>query len=109
MTQFEFPLFVKKYLLTFNLSNSQSSSKCSSTHFFFRIAIEPRNQAKTYNEILRDTEAFRNPAIVENLYIEGGLKPGENYSLMSSSKGKYAPDEYAKDLRQLQASKLAFR
>jgi hypothetical protein len=76
---------------------------------YFRTAIDPSNQAKSYNDILRGTEAFRNPAIVENLYVEGGLRPNENYSLMASAKGKYPQDEYAKDLRQLQASKLAFR
>lgn len=74
----------------------------------FRIAIDSENQRKSYNEILRTSQGFKNPAIVENSFIESGLKPKSHYSLMSS-KSKFPPDEYAKDLRQIQASKLAFR
>lgn len=77
--------------------------------FSFRTAIDTHNQKKTFNQILSASESIKNPAIVENLFIESGLQPQTSYSLMSSSKSKFPQDEYAKDLRQLQASKLAFR
>lgn len=77
--------------------------------FTFRIAIDSRSQNRSYNDILSESESLKNPAIVENLFIESGLHPQSQYSFMSSSKGTFPQDEYAKDLRQLQASKLAFR
>lgn len=70
--------------------------------------MNSENQRKTYNEILRNSE-FKNPLIVENLLVDSGLQPKLHYSLMSSLKNKFPQDEYAKDLRQIQASKLAFR
>ena len=59
------------------------------------------------NQILKESESFKNPGIVENLLIESGLHHNLFYSFMS--KNKFPQDEYAKDLRQQQASKLAFR
>lgn len=73
----------------------------------FRIAVDPRNRTKTYNELLKESDTFRNPGAIENLYRDCGLDPSENYTLMSSK--KYPSDEYAKELRQQQAGKLAFR
>lgn len=75
----------------------------------FRIAYDSRSHDRTYNELVKISEGFRNPAIVENLFIESGLQPKSSYSFMSSSKGKYPQDEYAKELRQAQAGKMAFR
>lgn len=72
-----------------------------------RIAIDPQNQGKTYNQILKDSEAFNNPSAIDNLYSELGLEKNSYYSFMS--KNKFPQDEYAKDLRQQQVSKLAFR
>jgi hypothetical protein len=75
----------------------------------FRIASDYHNQNRTYNDIYKESESFRNPGVVENSFVESGLHPQSHNSFMSSSRSKFPQDEYAKDLRQLQASKLAFR
>lgn len=80
--------------------------KCSNFHPT-RIAIDQQNQGKTYNQLLKDSEAFNNPSAVDNLYSELGLEKNSYYSFMSKS--KFPQDEFAKDLRQQQVSKLAFR
>lgn len=77
-----------------------------------RLAVSVTNkegQKKKFGDFLTETEVFKNPASIDNLIIDSGLDPRKSYSLTMSSKGKFQSDEYAKDLRQVHASKLAFR
>lgn len=74
-----------------------------------RLAVSKDNQNKKFGDFLKETEVFKNPASIDNLLVECGLNPRKSYSLMMSSKSKFPADEYAKDLRQVHASKLAFR
>lgn len=73
---------------------------------FFRICTD--HEKRTFNELLEQSDTFRNPGTLDNLLIESGLNPF-SYCTHMSSKGKYPPDECAKELRQIQAGKLAFR
>lgn len=61
-----------------------------------------------YDECLRKAKEFENPNL-EVLYTLNALDINDNFSLMSNLKYDFAPQEYAKELRQVQASKWAFR
>lgn len=71
-------------------------------------SLLPEN-LKTYDEFFREWEDFRNPNSEEILAKELGLDPNEYYSNMANARGRYPPQEYADEIRQKQASKLAFR
>lgn len=86
-----------------------SSTRIFSFLFHCRLAVRGDYQDKKFGDFLKETEVFTNPASIDNLLIDSGLDPRKSYSLTMSSKGKFQSDEYAKDLRQVHASKLAFR
>lgn len=63
----------------------------------------------SYKDYFDRSEDFKNPYCAELLYQDLGLDPDEHYTNMASARGRYPPQEYADDIRQKQASKLAFR
>lgn len=67
-------------------------------------------QFRSYQEYFDRSEEFKkNHNCANLLYPELDLDIEENYSNMASARGRYPPQEYAEDIRQKQASKLAFR
>uniref|UniRef100_A0A1B0CME6 Uncharacterized protein n=2 Tax=Lutzomyia longipalpis TaxID=7200 RepID=A0A1B0CME6_LUTLO len=63
----------------------------------------------TFEEILQSSPSFKNPYSDEYLFESVGLSPREHYSIMSSLRGRFPQQEYSNELRQVQASKWAFR
>lgn len=67
------------------------------------------NEDGTNEEFLEQWKEFSNPYCVELLFQELGLDASENYTNLTSLKNRFPQQEYATELRQLQASKWAFR
>ncbi|XP_058062623.1 tetratricopeptide repeat protein 14 homolog [Anopheles bellator] len=63
----------------------------------------------TYQLLLEKSPSFRDPRLAEQLVKQVGLDSNEFYTNMSSLKGRYPSQEYASELRNVQASKWAFR
>lgn len=63
----------------------------------------------SYKDYFDRSEDFKNPYCADLLYQDLGLDPNEHYTNMANARGRYPPQEYADDIRQKQASKLAFR
>lgn len=61
-----------------------------------------------YEDVLLQSKEFHNPNY-ELLYEINGLNSSEIFSFMSCFKNGFPPQDYAKELRQAQASKWAFR
>ncbi|XP_055685400.1 tetratricopeptide repeat protein 14 homolog [Lutzomyia longipalpis] len=74
---------------------------------FYKITSEKKNF--TFEEILQSSPSFKNPYSDEYLFESVGLSPREHYSIMSSLRGRFPQQEYSNELRQVQASKWAFR
>lgn len=66
------------------------------------------NDLEKYEECLKKAKEFENPNY-DVLYTLNGLDVNDNFSLMANLKYDFPPQEYAKELRQVQASKWAFR
>lgn len=64
---------------------------------------------KSYQDYFDQSTDFSLPYCDHLLYDEVGLEIAEKYTNMANAKGRYPPQEYAEDIRQKQASKLAFR
>lgn len=62
-----------------------------------------------YEHILEASPGFRNPNSIDNLFEKVGLNPTTIYTNMSGLNGKFPPEEYGSEIRQVQASKWAFR
>ncbi|XP_052864702.1 dentin sialophosphoprotein isoform X1 [Anopheles cruzii] len=63
----------------------------------------------TYQLLLEKAPSFRDPRFAKELVKQVGLDSDEFYTNMSSLKGRYPSQEYASELRNVQASKWAFR
>ncbi|XP_075145415.1 tetratricopeptide repeat protein 14 homolog isoform X2 [Haematobia irritans] len=66
------------------------------------------NANKSFEQILYDAKELENPNY-DILYSIVGLNVNDNFTMMHSLKNPFPPHEYAKELRQTQASKWAFR
>uniref|UniRef100_A0A1A9WSF1 Adenylate kinase active site lid domain-containing protein n=1 Tax=Glossina brevipalpis TaxID=37001 RepID=A0A1A9WSF1_9MUSC len=66
------------------------------------------NTLEKYEECIRKAKEFENPNC-KILYIMNGLVINDTFSVMRSLKCEFPRPEYAKELRQIQASKWAFR
>lgn len=66
-------------------------------------------KVKSYQEYFDQSQHFKSPHCHELLYEELNLDSKEHYTNMANARGRYPPQEYAEDIRQKQASKLAFR
>lgn len=64
---------------------------------------------ETYEDLLEKSKGFHNPHCIDALYQELGLETHEVYSNMSGLRGRFPENEYGNELRQVQASKWAFR
>lgn len=73
----------------------------------YRTSLDLRNE--TYNSLLEKSQGFDNPYFIETLSKELGLDPNEYYTNMSGLRGRFNQTEYSNELRQIQASKWAFR
>lgn len=67
-----------------------------------------KNSWKSFEEQLIKASELENPNY-DILYAMVGLDVSDNFTLMSSLKNGFPQQEYAKELRQIQASKWAFR
>ncbi|CAD7085537.1 unnamed protein product [Hermetia illucens] len=67
------------------------------------------NDEATVEDLLGKSKAFQNPNCVDLLFQESGLDPNEIYSNIPALKNRFPQQEYATELRQIQASKWAFR
>ncbi|GAB0095876.1 sorting nexin-20 [Sergentomyia squamirostris] len=74
---------------------------------FYKITSEKKQLS--FEEILQSSPSFNNPFCEELLQASVGLSAQEHYSLMSSLRGRFPQQEYSNELRQVQASKWAFR
>lgn len=72
-------------------------------------ALFENHKFKTYQDYFDLSSDFKNPHCFQLLYKALDLNSGEHYSNMANARGRYPPQEYADDIRQKQASKLAFR
>jgi hypothetical protein len=79
-----------------------------SIFFTCRLANNSEYQPKNCDEILKTLEIFKNPDTFDRSLAEAGLKSRKSYSYIMS-KNKFQNDEYSSELRQVHASKLAFR
>ncbi|XP_037034015.1 tetratricopeptide repeat protein 14 homolog isoform X1 [Bradysia coprophila] len=66
-------------------------------------------QHETYENILEASPGFKNPNSIDCLFEKVGLNASTIYTNMSGLNGKFPAEEYGSDLRQVQASKWAFR
>lgn len=73
---------------------------------YFRKAVD--NTIKDYEQCLRKAKEFENPNY-DILYNISGLDIKDNFTMISSLRYEFPREEYAKELRQVQASKWAFR
>lgn len=64
---------------------------------------------KNYQQFFDSSVEFRNPNCADLIYQELDLDITEHYTNMANARGRYPPQEYADEIRQKQASKLAFR
>lgn len=62
-----------------------------------------------YENILVASPGFRNPNSIDYLYEKVGLSSTSIYTNMSGLNGKFPAEEYGSEIRQVQASKWAFR
>ena len=74
---------------------------------FFKLFEEQK--FKSYDAYFNQSEDFSYPYCTDPLYPELDLDIDEYYTNMANARGRYPPQEYADDIRQKQASKLAFR
>ncbi|XP_059218057.1 tetratricopeptide repeat protein 14 homolog isoform X1 [Stomoxys calcitrans] len=66
------------------------------------------NPSKPFEQHLHEAKELENPNY-DILYASVGLDVNDNFTLMHNLKSGFAHKEYAKELRQVQASKWAFR
>lgn len=62
-----------------------------------------------YENILEASPGFKNPNSIDCLFEKVGLNASTIYTNMSGLNGKFPAEEYGSELRQVQASKWAFR
>lgn len=62
-----------------------------------------------YEHILEASPGFRNPNSIDYLFEKVGLNSTTIYTNMSGINGKFPAEEYGSEIRQVQASKWAFR
>lgn len=62
-----------------------------------------------YEHILEASPGFRNPNSIDYLFEKVGLSSTSIYTNMSGLNGKFPAEEYGSEIRQVQASKWAFR
>lgn len=62
-----------------------------------------------YENILEASPGFRNPNSIDCLFEKVGLSSTKIYTNMSGLNGKFPAEEYGSEIRQVQASKWAFR
>ncbi|XP_059618896.1 tetratricopeptide repeat protein 14 homolog isoform X2 [Phlebotomus argentipes] len=74
---------------------------------FYKLTAEKKGQS--FEEVLQSSTTFNNPFCEEYLFESVGLSPHEHYTIMSSLRGRFPQQEYSNELRQVQASKWAFR
>uniref|UniRef100_A0A1L8DCD4 Putative tpr repeat-containing protein n=1 Tax=Nyssomyia neivai TaxID=330878 RepID=A0A1L8DCD4_9DIPT len=74
---------------------------------FYKITSDKKNLA--FDEILETLPSFKNPYSDEYLFESVGQSQREHYSIMSNLRGRFPQQEYSNELRQVQASKWAFR
>lgn len=72
----------------------------------FRLSIDRR---QSYEFMLEDSNEFLNPNSIDFLANEVGLHPGDFYTNINGLREKFPIQEYGSELRQVQASKWAFR
>lgn len=69
-----------------------------------------KKRFKSLQDYFNQSEEFKsNSHCADLIYPELGLDLEEHYTNMASARGRYPPQEYADEIRQKQASKLAFR
>lgn len=73
----------------------------------FRLFESKRTDS--FEQFLEASPGFTNPNIEECLYKELGLDFDHHYTNMSSLRGRFPQQEYSNELRQVQATKWAFR
>lgn len=74
---------------------------------FFKLGLA--KGFKSYQEYFDQSAEFSSPHCEQLLYAPLDLDRTEYYTNMANARGRYPPQEYADDIRQKQASKLAFR
>lgn len=67
------------------------------------------SRKESYEDILDNSNGFRNPHCIDFLSEQLGLDTSVYYTNMSGLRGRFPPQEYGSELRQVQASKWAFR
>lgn len=77
------------------------------TKKYYRVTLEKKSLS--FEEVLQSSPSFNNPYCEEYLFESVGLSSTEHYTIMSSLRGRFPQQEYSNELRQVQASKCAFR
>ena len=67
------------------------------------------NKNESFESILENSPGFRNPHCIDYLTAQVGLDNNTFYTNMSGLRGRFPQEEYGSELRQVQASKWAFR
>ncbi|KAJ6648453.1 Tetratricopeptide repeat protein 14 like, partial [Pseudolycoriella hygida] len=78
-------------------------------HFpeLYKSSIDFKNDS--YEQILEASPGFKNPHCIDTLFEQAGLNSKKIYTNMSGLNGKFPAEEYSSEIRQVQASKWAFR